>query len=280
MIAPPTQEQILQLIREGLAEDVGSGDVTTDSILREDVVTTAQMTAKETLVICGLEVARTLFSYLDPEAVFSDRGHRDGDEISSGETLISIEGKASALLKGERLALNILQQLSGISTLTRKFVQAAGNLTILDTRKTTPCLRHFEKYAVKCGGGENHRFGLFDAVLIKDNHIKIAGGIGCAVQRVRENSGYQGTIEVETTNLTEVQEAVDSGADIIMLDNMDNETLRKAVEKIAGRAKTEISGSITLDRLKEIEGTGADYVSVGALTHSAPAVDISMNIKI
>jgi len=280
MIAPPTQEQILQLIRDGLAEDVGSGDVTTESILQDDVVTTAQMTAKETLVVCGLEVARALFLYLDPKAVFSDGGHHDGDEIFSGKTLASIEAKASALLRGERLALNVMQQLSGISTLTRKFVRAAGKLTILDTRKTTPCLRQFEKYAVKCGGGENHRFGLFDAVLIKDNHIKIAGGIGQAVQRVRDNSGYEGSIEVETTNLKEVQEALEAGADIIMLDNMGNDTLRIAVEKIDGRAKTEISGSITLDRLKEIENIGADYVSVGALTHSAPAVDISMNIKI
>lgn len=275
-----TQEQIDRLVSLALAEDLGTGDVTTDSIVLEDRVCEAVITAKEKLVVCGLPVVRAVFTKLDAETVFHHSEIAEGTEIQKGQPLMKIQAKASALLKGERSALNILQRLSGIATLTRKFVQEAGAVQILDTRKTTPGLRVFEKYAVHCGGGTNHRFGLFDAVLIKDNHIKIAGGIGPAVGRVRKNNSYAGLIEVETTCLEEVREALDCGADIIMLDNMATDTIVQATQMVAGRAKVEVSGSVSLARLKELVATGVDCISVGALTHSAPAVDISMNIKI
>ncbi|TDJ61453.1 MAG: carboxylating nicotinate-nucleotide diphosphorylase [Nitrospina sp.] len=275
-----TQEQIDRLVTLALAEDLGTGDVTTDSIVLADSVCEAVITAKEKLVVCGLPVVRAVFTKLDAETVFHHPEIAEGTEIQKGQPLMKIRAKASALLKGERSALNILQRLSGIATLTRKFVKEAGAVQILDTRKTTPGLRAFEKYAVHCGGGTNHRFGLFDAVLIKDNHIKIAGGIGAAVERVRKNNSYAGLIEVETTCLKEVREALDSGADIIMLDNMSTDTILQATRLVAGRAKVEVSGSVSLARIKELVATGVDCISVGALTHSAPAVDISMNIKI
>lgn len=275
-----TQEQIDGLVSLALDEDLGPGDVTTDSIIEEDPVCEAVITAKENLVVCGMPVVRAVFTKLDAGIIFDGLGVEEGSEIQKSQPLIKIQAKASALLKGERSALNILQRLSGIATLTRKFVQEAGAVQVLDTRKTTPGLRVFEKYAVHCGGGTNHRFGLFDAVLIKDNHIKIAGGIGPAVERVHKNNSYTGLIEVETTCLDEVREALESGADIIMLDNMATDVIQEAVRLIQGRAKVEVSGSVSLARLKELVGTGVDCISVGALTHSAPAVDISMNIKI
>jgi len=193
--------------------------------------------------------------------------------------ILKIHAKGIALLEGERTALNLLQKLSGIATLTRKFVERAGPVTVLDTRKTTAGLRVFEKYAVKCGGGENHRFGLYDAVMIKDNHIKAAGSITEAVGRIRKKLDQNKTIEVETTNLAEVAEALSAGVDIIMLDNMATEMIRQAFELAGHKVKIEVSGSISLDRLDELAGSGIDYVSVGALTHSAPAVDISMNFS-
>ncbi len=275
-----TQAKIDELVNLALDEDLGAGDVTTDSIVQEDPACEAVITAKENLVACGLPVARAVFTKLDAGTVFHDPGIEEGAEILKGEPLMKIRARASALLQGERSALNILQRLSGIATLTREFVKEAGTVQILDTRKTTPGLRVFEKYAVQCGGGTNHRFGLFDAVLIKDNHIKIAGGIGPAVERVRKNTSYAGLIEVETTCLEEVREALESGADIIMLDNMSTDTISEAAQLIQGRAKVEVSGSVSLARLKELVETGVDSISVGALTHSARAVDISMNIKI
>ncbi len=275
-----TQAQIDELVNLALDEDLGAGDVTTDSIVQEDPACEAVITAKENLVACGLPVARAVFTKLDAGTVFHDPGIEEGAEILKGEPLMKIRARASALLQGERSALNILQRLSGIATLTREFVRAAGAVQILDTRKTTPGLRVFEKYAVHCGGGTNHRFGLFDAVLIKDNHIEIAGAIGLAVERVRKNTSYSGLIEVETTCLEEVREALECGADIIMLDNMATETILEAMRLVDGRAKVEVSGSVSLEKLKELVVTGVDCISVGALTHSARAVDISMNIKI
>jgi len=275
-----TQAQIDGLVSLALDEDLGSGDVTTDSIVQEDPVCEAVITAKENLVVCGMQVVRAVFTRLDAGIIFDGLGIEEGGEIQKGQSLLKIQAKASALLKGERSALNILQRLSGIATLTRKFVKEAGSVQVLDTRKTTPGLRAFEKYAVHCGGGTNHRFGLFDAVLIKDNHIKIAGGVGLAVERVRKNNSYDGLIEVETTTLEEVRQALDCSADIIMLDNMATDTILQAIQLVDGRAKVEVSGSISLERLKELVGTGVDCISVGALTHSARAVDISMNIKI
>jgi len=273
-----TTEEIDGLVKRALEEDLGAGDITTDGILAKDDVTTAIVTAKEALVICGLDIFRQVFLYLDANAIFAGSTANDGSEISAQAEIIQIKAKTSALLKGERTALNILQRLSGIATLTRKFVDAAKPVTILDTRKTTPGLRIFEKYAVHCGGGTNHRFGLFDAVLIKDNHIKISGGITLSINRIRSKSS--GKIEVETTNLDEVREALEMGADIIMLDNMAPETVKKAVAMIDGKSKIEVSGSIGLEGLSRFNNLGIDTISVGALTHSARAVDISMNIRI
>jgi nicotinate-nucleotide pyrophosphorylase (carboxylating) len=270
-------EEIDGLIRLALAEDLGSGDITTDGILVQDDIATAGLTAKEPLVVCGLDIFRRVFLHLDANAQFPGAAPNDGTEIPANAEIIKVQAKTSALLKGERTALNILQRLSGIATLTRKFVDAAQPVTILDTRKTTPGLRIFEKYAVHCGGGTNHRFGLFDAILIKDNHIKLAGGISPAIKRVREKSS--GKIEVETVNLDEVRAALEMNADIIMLDNMAPETVKKAVVLIDGKSKIEVSGSIGLPELSQFKQLGIDYISVGALTHSAPAVDISMNIK-
>ena len=273
-----TTEQINGLVKLALEEDLGSGDITSDGILVQDDVATAVVTAKEPLVVCGLDIFRRVFLHLDADATFSESAPKDGSEIAAQSEIIQVNAKTSALLKGERTALNIVQRLSGIATLTRKFVEKAKPVTILDTRKTTPGLRVFEKYAVHCGGGTNHRFGLFDAVLIKDNHIKIAGGITPAIKRIREKSS--GKIEVETTNLDEVQEALAMDADIIMLDNMAPETVKKAVALIDGKSKIEVSGSIGLDDLSRYNQLGIDTISVGALTHSARSVDISMNIKI
>ncbi|MDH5762561.1 MAG: carboxylating nicotinate-nucleotide diphosphorylase [Nitrospinota bacterium] len=270
-----TVEQMDGLVKRALEEDLGSGDITTDGILSQDDSATAVVTAKESMVVCGLEIFRRVFLCLDPKATFPGILLEDGAQVSAQSEIIRVSAKTSALLKGERTALNILQRLSGIATLTRKYVDAARPVTILDTRKTTPGLRIFEKYAVHCGGGTNHRFGLFDAILIKDNHIKIAGGITSAIQRIR--SHYSGKVEVETTNLEEVHEALKMSADIIMLDNMAPQIIKKAVSLIDGKSKIEVSGCVTLDDLNILKELGIDYISVGALTHSARSMDISMN---
>ncbi len=274
-----TNEEIDALVQRALDEDIGSGDITTRSIVDDNSIWTAEVSAKETLTLCGMEIFRRVFSLLDAACAFSGPGHQDGDEVSSGEVILKVRGKGVALLEGERTALNILQKLSGIATLTRKFVEQARPVTVLDTRKTTAGLRVFEKYAVKCGGGENHRFGLYDAVMIKDNHIKAAGSIARAVELIRKKFGKDKTIEVETTNIIEVEEALSAGVDIIMLDNMATAMIRESVKLVDHRAKIEVSGSISLERLDELSGTGIDFVSVGALTHSARAVDISMNFQ-
>lgn len=272
-----TNDQIDALVQRALDEDLGSGDITTRNILDEIFIWTAEVLAKESLTLCGTEIFRRVFSILDSSCTFPGPCFRDGESVSSGEVIMKIRGKSIALLEGERTALNLLQKLSGIATLTRKFVERALPVTILDTRKTTAGLRIFEKYAVKCGGGENHRFGLFDAVMIKDNHIKAAGSITEAVGRIRKKLNQKKTIEVETTNLHEVEEALSAGVDIIMLDNMPTEMIHQAVKLVDHSVKIEVSGSISLERLDELAETGIDYVSVGALTHSAPAVDISLN---
>jgi len=278
MTQPPSDEQIDSLIRMALEEDLGPGDITTRSIFADNPVRQAEVLGKEPMVLCGIGIFQRVFTTLDPSAEFPEPCRRDGDEISAGERILTVRAGCMALLEGERTALNILQRLSGIATLTRKFVKQAKPVVVLDTRKTTPGLRVFEKYAVKCGGGANHRFGLFDAVLIKDNHIKAAGGITEAVARVRNKLGNGKTVEVETTHIEEVAEALAAGVDIIMLDNMPTEMIRQAVKLVCGRVKIEVSGSVSLQRLEELARSGADFVSVGALTHSAPAVDISMNI--
>ena len=271
-----TSEQIDELVTRALEEDIGSGDITTQSVIEDDFIATGLVTAKEQLVLCGLDIFHAIFKRLDPHAAFPQSTFKDGDLVPGNADFIQVQAKVSALLTGEHAALNILQRLSGIATLTREFVDAANPVTILDTRKTTPGMRIFEKYAVKCGGGQNHRFGLFDAVLIKDNHIKLAGGIASAIKRVR--GSFNGPIEVEVTNLNEVREALALEAEIILLDNMSLESLKEAVSLIDGKSKIEVSGCITLERLETLRSLSIDFVSAGQLTHSAPAVDISMNL--
>jgi nicotinate-nucleotide pyrophosphorylase (carboxylating) len=266
-----------ELVRRALAEDVGTGDVTTRATVPPDASGRGIFVAKSACVVAGLEVAYEVFRQVDTAVTFVPEC-ADGDRCEPGRRLAEVTGSAAALLIAERTALNFLQYLSGIATLTRAFVDAAGGrLTVLDTRKTTPTLRALAKYAVRCGGGVNHRFGLYDAVLIKDNHIRLAGGVAAAVARVRRAAPGL-SVEVEAQTAVEVDEAVDAGADVIMLDNLDVEAMRAALGRIAGRARVEISGNMTIDRVRQVADLGADYVSVGALTHSAPAADISFEI--
>ena len=267
------------LVMNALAEDIHDGDITSRSIFLDNKPVTAEVIARETMILCGLDVFQAVFKKLDAKVTFSSGKLSDGDEVIAGEIIIKVRCGVVPLLEGERSALNILQWLSGIATLTDRYVKKVAPVKVLDTRKTTPGLRVFEKYAVACGGAINHRFGLYDQVLIKDNHIEAAGGISNAVSAIRKNVSDNKKIEVEVQSVEEVKEALESHVDIIMLDNMVIDTMHQCITLIDGKAKTEISGGITFDRLEEISTTGADFVSIGALTHSAPAVDISMNIK-
>ena len=267
------------LVMNALAEDIHDGDITSRSIFLDNKPATAEVIARETMILCGLDVFQAVFKKLDAKVTFSSGKYSDGDEVLAGEIIIKVQCGVVPLLEGERSALNILQWLSGIATLTDRYVKKVAPVKVLDTRKTTPGLRVFEKYAVACGGAINHRFGLYDQVLIKDNHIEAAGGISNAVSAIRKNVSENKKIEVEVQSVEEVKEALESHVDIIMLDNMVLDTMHQCITLIDGKAKTEISGGITFDRLEEISTTGADFVSIGALTHSAPAVDISMNIK-
>jgi nicotinate-nucleotide pyrophosphorylase (carboxylating) len=267
------------LVKNALAEDIHDGDITSRSIFLDNKPATAEVIARETMILCGLDVFQAVFKKLDAKVTFSSGKFSDGDEVLAGEIIIKVQCGVVPLLEGERSALNILQWLSGIATLTDRYVKKVAPVKVLDTRKTTPGLRVFEKYAVACGGAINHRFGLYDQVLIKDNHIEAAGGISNAVSAIRKNVSDNKKIEVEVQSVEEVKEALESHVDIIMLDNMVIDTMHQCITLIDGKAKTEISGGITFDRLEEISTTGADFVSIGALTHSAPAVDISMNIK-
>ena len=269
---------IESLINNALEEDIQSGDITTRNIRSPGQLCEAELIAKETLILSGMGIFKTLFLKLDSQTVFLFEPFQDGDLVAKGSTVLKFRCDGGKALEGERSGLNILQWLSGIATLTRKYVDKASPVKVLDTRKTTPGLRVYEKYAVSCGGGSNHRFGLYDEVMIKDNHIKSAGSISRAIEKVREGLGPQTKIEIETQNLDEVQEALEKEVNVIMLDNMAIDMIRESVKLINGRAKVEISGCVTLEKLDEISRTGADFVSVGALTHSAPSVDISMNI--
>ncbi len=268
-----------ELIEAALREDIGDGDITTSSIIRTPLKADAHLIAKERLVLAGSDVFHQVYKKLDPEINFIEH-FKDGDEISQGSVLGELSGKVETILKGERVALNFLQRLSGIATITHEFARKIHSypVKILDTRKTTPGWRALEKYAVKMGGGNNHRVGLFDAVLIKDNHINAAGGIGEAVRRVRAHIPDDVKIEVETSNLQEVKEAVDSGASTIMLDNMGVEMMREAVNMVSGKVLIEASGNISLHNVEEVARTGVNFISVGALTHSARAVDISLKM--
>ena len=273
----PSKEQIDNLITIGLEEDIGLGDITTRSIVSSDAIYVAEIMTRENIILCGLHIFKSVFSQLDPDASFSDDCFSDGDYIKSNTKILGIKANGVALLEGERVALNILQRLSGIASLTNQYAKKADPIQILDTRKTTPGLRSFEKYAVSCGGGKNHRFGLYDAILIKDNHIKASGGIIHAVNKVKESHNNAIQIEVETTTIAEVREAIEAKSDIIMLDNMSIENIKKAVHIIDGRARTEVSGSISIDQLSMLSKVNIDYISIGALTHSPKASDISMN---
>jgi nicotinate-nucleotide pyrophosphorylase (carboxylating) len=267
-----------ELVRRALAEDFGWGDVTTEAIIDRDQKARAAILAKSTCVLAGLDVASEAFRQLDPGLAVSVR-HDDGERLSPGTVVAEYVGRAGALLTAERTALNFMQRLSGIATLTRQFVDAAsGRIVVLDTRKTTPLLRALEKYAVRAGGGTNHRSGLDDGILIKDNHIRLAAGVVTAVTRMRRANREMPT-EVEAQSLAQVEEALEAGADIVLLDNLSTPDIVEAVRRCRGRAKTEISGGVTLQRLPELAATGADYVSVGALTHSAPAADLSFEIE-
>ena len=273
-----TDSSITTLVKNTLKEDIENGDITTRNIFSKEKSAVAEVIAREPMILCGLDIFKAVFQNLASVVKFSLTNYKDGDEVSEGETIIKVECDVVSLLEGERSALNILQWLSGISTLTNKYVKKAKPIKILDTRKTTPGLREFEKYAVKCGGGKNHRFGLYDQVLIKDNHIELAGSITEAVKSIKEKITKDNIIEVEVKTMEEVEEALDNNVDIIMLDNMNIELMKQAIKKINGKAKIEISGGVTYERLGELSKLGADFISIGALTHSAAAVDISMNI--
>ena len=267
-----------EIVRRALAEDLGWGDVTTEAIVPAELRARGIILAKSSCVLAGLDVAAEAFSQLDPGCAF-DRKHKDGDRCAPGDIVAELRGQAASMLTAERTALNFLQRLSGIATLTRRFVDATGGtIIVLDTRKTTPTLRALEKYAVLAGGGTNHRAGLDDGVLIKDNHVRLAGGVAEAVKRMKDASPEM-PIEVEAQSLEQVDEAVAAGADIILVDNLPIDAIREAVKRINGRAKVELSGGVTLERIPELAKTGANYVSVGALTHSAPAADLSFELE-
>jgi nicotinate-nucleotide pyrophosphorylase (carboxylating) len=273
MLAPVVD----RLLRTALEEDIGSGDVTTAATIAPGTAARAQLVAKEDFVLAGIEVARRVFELLDPQVAFEGL-IADGQSVRRGEVLAWLKGDAASLLQGERVALNLLQRLSGVATLTARFVKAVEGTgaIIVDTRKTTPGLRALEKYAVRAGGGGNHRMALYDGVLIKENHVAAAGGITAAVTRARRHVPHTLKVEVEVRDLAEVKEAMAAGADILLLDNMDLKQLKAAVEQVGGRAVTEASGGVNLDTVRAIAETGVDLISVGALTHSYRSVDISM----
>ena len=267
-----------ELVRRALAEDFGWGDVTTETIIDREQKARGIIIAKSSCVIAGIDIAAEAFRQLDP-AVKVTIHRQDRERCEGGSKVAEISGHAAALLTAERTALNFLQRLSGIATLTRQFVDIAGDrIIILDTRKTTPILRALEKYAVRAGGGVNHRGGLDEGILIKDNHIRLVGSVRGAVSTMRKLNQEMPT-EVEAQTLAQVDEALDAGAEIVMLDNLSTDDIIEAVKRCRGRAKTEISGGVTLQRMPELAATGADFVSIGALTHSAPAVDLSFELE-
>ena len=271
---------IRDLLEMALREDIGTGDITSESVIPDDAQAVGTIKAKSDGIIAGLDVAAEIFRMLDPGVNFR-KLVSDGDRVHSGQELATAEGKARSILTAERTVLNFLQRLSGIATMTSEYVSAASGYSakIIDTRKTTPGWRVLEKYAVRVGGGHNHRFGLYDAVLIKENHIAVAGGVAEAVARARERIPHTMKIEVEVETLDQVREAIESGADIIMPDNMDVGAMAEAVKLINGRVIVEASGGIRLKDIPAIAATGVDLISIGALTNAAPPLDISMYIQ-
>ena len=278
MVEPIAPDVYRELVRQALAEDRGRGDATSAATIARGTRARGTIVAKSDLVVAGLDVAAEAFRQLDPQSVFEVRWG-DGSRVQPGEVVANVRGDAHALLEAERTALNFLQRLCGIATLSAKFVDAAGGgITILDTRKTTPGFRVLEKYAVRCGGGTNHRHRLDDGILIKDNHKRLGGGVAAAATRAMEQSGgLPVVVEVET--LAELDEVLQTGVPRILLDNFSTYDLREAVKRVNGRAEIEISGGVTLERIPELATTGAHYVSIGALTHSAPAADLSFEIE-
>ncbi|MDQ2106611.1 carboxylating nicotinate-nucleotide diphosphorylase [Azospirillum isscasi] len=277
MLHPLTYEPI---VRAALAEDLGrAGDITTDSIVPADAVATARLAARRDGRVAGLEVALSAFRILDPAAELRVE-HGDGSDVAPGATIATVTGRARALLTAERTALNLLGRLSGIATATRALVREVEGTRarIVCTRKTTPGLRVLEKHAVRLGGGFNHRFGLDDAVLVKDNHIAVAGGIRPAVERVRAAIGHMVKVEVEVDTLAQLEELLTLPVDVVLLDNMDPETLRRAVALVDGRMVTEASGNVTLSTVRAIAESGVDMISVGWLTHSAPNLDVGLDM--
>ena len=268
------------LIKEAISEDINYIDVSADYLIPENQRNDSYFVAKADGVLCGLDIAMRVFTLLDDTFTYTVH-KKDGEEVKAGDLIVEFNGKTACLLKGERTALNIIQHMSGIATATNKAVKLCEgtNASVTDTRKTLPGLRALQKYAVVCGGGKNHRYNLSDGAMLKDNHIDAGGGITNAVAILRSKLGHMVKIEVETRNFDEVKEAVAAGADIIMLDNMTNEQMRECVEYIDGRAKTEASGNITLQNIADVAKTGVDIISLGALTHSVKAFDISMKMK-
>jgi len=265
------------IVSRALAEDVGPGDVTTEATVASGAQCRAEIVAREGGVIAGLEVARATFAALDREVAF-EALVAEGAQVEAGAAVARLTGPARAVLAGERTALNFLQRMSGIASLTRRYVDAVQGTKarICDTRKTAPGLRALDKYAVRAGGGHNHRFGLFDGVLIKDNHIRAAGGIESAVRLARSSAHHVLRVEVEAQTRSEVEEALSAGADVIMLDNMSPDEVARAVGFIAGRCEVEVSGGVTLETVRALAECGVDYISIGALTHSAPALDLAL----
>jgi nicotinate-nucleotide pyrophosphorylase (carboxylating) len=271
--------QVDLIIDNALKEDIGSRDVTTDSLFPEDGGCNAIIQAKEQGIVAGLPIAKRIFRRLSNDIKWVEN-KRDGESIAKGDILVKIRGSKKAILAGERVALNFMQRLSGIATLTSKFVKAVEGLPvkITDTRKTVPGLRILDKYAVRTGGGHNHRMGLFDGVLIKDNHLRLTGSISEAINRIKKKLGVRFQIEVETCTIAEVREALVAGADIIMLDNMPLNAMRKSVEMINRRVLIEASGAITLKNVRKVAETGVNIISIGSLTHSPRALDISLDL--
>lgn len=270
-----------EYILHALKEDITSEDVSTNAVMPDEKQGTAQLICKADGIICGLEVFERTFTLLDDTFRF-ETDIKDGDRVEKGQLLGTLFGDIRALLSGERTALNYLQRMSGIATVTNEYAKEleGTKTTLLDTRKTTPNMRPFEKYAVTVGGGRNHRYNLSDGVLLKDNHIGAAGSVKKAIEMAKDYAPFVRKIEIETESIEQVKEALEAGADIIMLDNMDNDTMKQCVELIGDKAETECSGNVTKERLREIAAIGVDYVSSGALTHSAPVLDVSLkNLK-
>lgn len=271
----------MEAVQRALDEDLQStGDITSQALIPPGLRARARMIMREAGVVAGLPLASMVFRLLDPKVNFQSLAN-DGEHLPAGTRIAALDGSALSILEGERTALNFLQRLSGIATLTSKFVAlaASSGVEILDTRKTTPGLRGLEKYAVRAGGGKNHRLGLYDSVIIKDNHVAATGGVGRATRLVREALGSEKMIEVEIERVEELEEAIEAGADVVMLDNMPVEDVEQAVRVAAGRVRLEVSGGITLENVASYARAGVDFISVGALTHSAPALDIAMELE-